>query len=58
MPILHECWDPNDWELHAFGLLQDRRGAVNVMKVSARHKGDFGLDSGDGDPQPDAQPRR
>jgi hypothetical protein len=45
MPILHECWDPNDWELHAFGLLQDRHGAVNVMKVPARHKGDFGLDS-------------
>ena len=44
MPILHECWDPNDWELHAFGLLQDRHGAVNVMKVPARHKGDFGLD--------------
>ena len=44
MPILHECWDPNDWELHAFGLLQDRHGPVNVMKVPARHKGDFGLD--------------
>src|SRR5438132_12788373 len=44
MPIPHECWDPNDWELHAFGLLQDRHGAVNVMKVPARHKGDFGLD--------------
>jgi hypothetical protein len=44
MTTLHECWDPNDWELHAFGLLQDRHGAVNVMKVPARHKGDFGLD--------------
>jgi hypothetical protein len=44
MPILHECWDPNDWELHALGLLHDRHGAVNVMKVPARHKGDFGLD--------------
>ena len=44
MPILHECWDPNDWELHALGLLQDRHGAVNIMKVPARHKGDFGLD--------------
>jgi hypothetical protein len=32
MPILHEFWDPNDWELHTFGLLQDRHGAVNVMK--------------------------
>ena len=44
MPIIHECWDPNDWELHAFGLLQDRHGPVNVMKVPARHRGDFGLD--------------
>jgi len=44
MAILHESWDPNDWELHALGLLQDRHGAVNVMKVPARHKGDFGLD--------------
>jgi hypothetical protein len=44
MPILHEFWDPNDWELHTLGLLQDRHGAVNVMKVPARQKGDFGLD--------------
>ena len=44
MPVLHEFWDPNEWELHAFGLLQDRHGAVNVMKVPARHKGDFGID--------------
>lgn len=44
MPVLHEFWDPNDWELHAFGLLQDRHGATSVMKVPARHKGDFGVD--------------
>jgi len=44
MPVLHEFWDPNDWELHAFGLLQDRHGATSVMKVPARHKGDFGID--------------
>ncbi|MFT8247241.1 hypothetical protein [Roseomonas sp. BN140053] len=44
MPTLQEFWDPNEWELHAFGLLQDRHGATNVMKVPARHKGDFGID--------------
>lgn len=44
MPDLHEFWDPNDWELHVFGLLQDRHGALNVMKVPARHRGDHGLD--------------
>lgn len=44
MPVLQEFWDPNEWELHAYGLLQDRHGATNVMKVPARHKGDFGID--------------
>jgi hypothetical protein len=44
MPVLREFWDPNDWELHTLGLLQDRHGATNVMKVPARHKGDFGID--------------
>jgi hypothetical protein len=44
MPVLHEFWDPNDWELFAFGLLQDRHGPLNVMKVPARHKGDYGID--------------
>lgn len=44
MPDLHEFWDPNEWELHVFGLLQDRHGVLNVMKVPARHKGDYGLD--------------
>ena len=44
MLVFPENWDPNDWELHAFGLLQDRHGALNVMKVPARHKGDYGLD--------------
>jgi len=44
MPELHEFWDPNEWEDHALGLLHDRHGAVNVMKVPARHKGDFGVD--------------
>jgi hypothetical protein len=44
MPDLPESWDPNEWELHARGLLHDRHGDINVMKVPARHKGDFGLD--------------
>jgi hypothetical protein len=44
MPVLHEFWDPNDWEVFALGLLQDRHGPTNVMKVPARHKGDFGID--------------
>jgi hypothetical protein len=44
MPELHEFWDPNEWELHAYGLLQDRHGYLNIHKVPARHKGDHGLD--------------
>ena len=44
MPELYEFWDPNDWELHVYGLLQDRHGPLNIHKVPARHKGDHGLD--------------
>lgn len=44
MPNFQEFWDPNEWEGHVFGLLQDRHGPLNVMKIPARHKGDFGLD--------------
>jgi hypothetical protein len=44
MAELHEFWDPNDWEHHVYGLLQDRHGPLNVHKVPARHKGDHGLD--------------
>jgi hypothetical protein len=44
MPDLYEFWDPNEWELHVYGLLQDRHGALNVVKMPARHKGDHGLD--------------
>lgn len=44
MGELHEFWDPNDWEQHVYGLLQDRHGPLNVHKVPARHKGDHGLD--------------
>lgn len=44
MPETHDVWDPNEWELHVFGLLQDRHGVLDVHKVPARHKGDHGLD--------------
>jgi hypothetical protein len=44
MPELQEFWDPNEWEQHVYGLLQDRHGPLNVHKVPARHKGDHGLD--------------
>jgi hypothetical protein len=44
MPEIHEIWDPNEWEQHVYGLLQDRHGPLNVHKVPARHKGDHGLD--------------
>ena len=39
-----QMWDPNDWEDYAFGLLQDRHGVLDVHKVPAQHKGDFGID--------------
>jgi hypothetical protein len=44
VPETYEYWDPNDWEQYVFGLLQDRHGVLNISKVPARHKGDFGLD--------------
>src|ERR1700730_4349561 len=44
MPDLHEFWEPDEWEQFVLGLLQDRHSALNVMKVPARHLGDFGLD--------------
>ncbi len=44
MPELHEFWDPNEWELSVHGLLQDRHGVLEILKVPARHKGDLGLD--------------
>lgn len=44
MPELHEFWDPTEWELAIHGLLQDRDGVFDILKVPARHKGDLGLD--------------
>jgi hypothetical protein len=40
----YEYWDPNEWEQHVYGLLQDRHGPLNITKVPARHIGDFGID--------------
>jgi hypothetical protein len=37
-------WNPDDWEEFALGLLQGRHGALNVHKIPAAHKGDFGID--------------
>jgi hypothetical protein len=39
-----QVWNPDDWETLAFGLLQSRHGALNVHKIPAAHKGDFGID--------------
>lgn len=36
----YDFWDPNDWEVHVYGLLQDRHGPLNIYKVPARHKGE------------------
>jgi hypothetical protein len=36
MPALVDSWDPNEWELYVYGLLQDRHGAMNVMSVPAK----------------------
>lgn len=44
MPEFQVCWDPNEWEQSVYGLLQDRHGPLEVMKVPARHRGDLGLD--------------
>ena len=40
----YTVWNGDDWELHVHGLLKDRHGATNVMKIPARHSGDWGLD--------------
>lgn len=39
-----QVWNPDEWEIFAFGLLQDRHGPLNVQKVPAAHKGDVGMD--------------
>jgi hypothetical protein len=39
-----QVWNPDDWEAFCLTLLQDRHGALNIHKIPAAHKGDFGLD--------------
>ncbi|MQT11968.1 hypothetical protein [Segnochrobactrum spirostomi] len=39
-----QVWNPDDWELFAFRLLQGRHGALHVHKIPAAHKGDYGID--------------
>lgn len=39
-----QVWNPDDWEAFALSLLQSRHGALNVHKIPAAHKGDFGID--------------
>jgi hypothetical protein len=39
-----QVWNPDDWEIFALSLLQSRHGALNVHKIPAAHKGDFGID--------------
>lgn len=39
-----QVWNPDDWELFSLSLLQHRHGALNVHKIPAAHKGDFGID--------------
>ncbi|MFG1379349.1 hypothetical protein [Xanthobacter autotrophicus] len=39
-----QVWNPDDWELFAFSLLQGRHGPLHVHKIPAAHKGDYGVD--------------
>lgn len=39
-----QVWNPDDWEAFSLHLLQTRHGPLNVQKIPAAHKGDFGLD--------------
>ncbi|QWG23225.1 hypothetical protein KMZ93_25370 [Bradyrhizobium sediminis] len=39
-----QVWNPDDWEVFALSLLQSRHGALDVHKIPAAHKGDFGID--------------
>ncbi|WOH50557.1 hypothetical protein [Bradyrhizobium sp. sBnM-33] len=39
-----QVWNPDEWEAFALSLLQNRHGVLNVHKIPAAHKGDFGID--------------
>jgi hypothetical protein len=39
-----QVWNPDEWELFTLCLLQGRHGPLNVQKIPAAHKGDYGVD--------------
>lgn len=39
-----QVWNPDDWESFSLSLLQGRHGPLNVHKIPAAHKGDYGID--------------
>jgi hypothetical protein len=39
-----QVWNPDDWELFSYALLQVRHGALNVHRIPSAHKGDLGID--------------
>lgn len=39
-----QVWNPDDWEGFASALLQARHGPLNIQKIPAEHKGDWGID--------------
>ncbi|MBZ9992981.1 hypothetical protein [Mesorhizobium sp. BH1-1-4] len=41
--VVHQ-WNPDDWEIFALSLLQQRHGPLDVHKIPATHMGDYGID--------------
>lgn len=41
--VVHQ-WNPDDWEMFALSLLQQRHGILEVHKIPATHMGDYGID--------------
>lgn len=39
-----QVWSADDWEIFAQSLLHGRHGPLQVQKIPAAHKGDFGID--------------
>jgi hypothetical protein len=39
-----QVWNPDDWESFSLSLLQNRHGSLNIQKILAAHKGDYGID--------------
>jgi hypothetical protein len=39
-----QVWNPDDWESFSLSLLQNRHGPLNIQKIPAAHKGDYGID--------------